>query len=486
MRGFLLATAGTLAIGIGLSGPAFAQATTGTTAPATPGTTTAPAPATPPPAAAPAALPPNATYGTGGLGQPPNQALYTGSMQPGSFAVHLNGRVNWYAGVAGSSVDNVGANKLNNDEFQGYIRLYPGFDAVAANGLQYGVVGEIRNPGSNFTGVGANASGNSSQNTLYWNRAYGYVGTDNLGTLNFGETDAAFDLFQVGTFEGFNDGAWNGDVPGFIPGNAFAVYPFADVGNIQSADRITYLSPIWDGFQFGGGFSPTPNALINSEGCSVAGPTCNRLASTDSTDPADLGRYRNMFDIAATYNNSFGAIGISAYAGGLWSGKVNNTATLPGGGSVPGTQFTGFAVGAFGLTLSYGGFTVGGHFNFGQENGDFNLKPQGGVPGLAFMLGGQYATGPVIVGASYFKYKFQGDFTAPTTEGVETDQGIAAGATYSIAPGLALYLSYLYGMRHQLGFDFNTGFANSVEGTPIGTNNNVDSQIFAVGTVVKW
>jgi predicted porin len=483
MRGFLLATAGTLAIGIGLSGPAFAQATTGptpvvpgTTSPAGPGAMTAPAaPVTPPP---PAAMPPNATYGTGGLGQPPNAALYSGSMSPGSFAVHLNGRVNWYAGVAGSSVDNVDGNKLNNQEFQGYLRLYPGFDAVAANGLQYGVVGEIRNPGSNFTGVGATAGSNASANTLYWNRAYGYMGLPNIGTVNFGETDAAFDLFQVGTFEGFNDGAWNGDVPGFIPGNAVAVYPFADVGNIQSANRITYLSPVWDGFQFGGGFSPTPNALINSEGCSVASATCNRLASTDS--PSVVGRYRNMVDVAATYNNSFGAFGVSAYGGGLWSGKVNNTSGLPG------TQSVGFAVGAFGLTVSYAGFTVGGHFNFGQENGDFNLKPQGGVPGLAFMLGGQYATGPVIVGASYFKYKFQGDFTSPTTEGVETDNGIAAGGTYAVAPGLALYLSYLYGWRHQGGFDFNTGLANAVEGTPFGTNNNVQSQVIAVGTVVKW
>jgi outer membrane protein OmpU len=465
MRGFLLTTAGTLAIGIGLIGPAFAQAP--------PATTTTPAPAAP---ATPAPTPPGIAYfGAGGV---PASALYSGSMSPGSFAVHLNGRLNWYAGVAGSSVDNIGADKLNNAEFQGYIRLFPGFDAIAANGLQYGVISEIRNPGSNFTGVGTNASGNSAANTLYWNRAYGYVGTANLGTVNFGETDAAFDLFQQGTFEGFNDGGWNGDVPGFLPGTADAVYPFADVGNIQSADRITYLSPTWDGFQFGGGFSPTSNTLTNGEGCSVAGPTCNRLASTNN--PSVVGRYRNMFDIAAQYNNTFGAIGISAYAGGLWSGQVNNTSGLPGTQTVP------FAVGAFGLTLSYGGFTVGGHFNFGQENGDFNLKPQGGVPGLAFLFGAQYTTGPIVVGASYFKYKFQGDFTSPTTEGVETDQGIAAGGTYTVAPGLVLYLSYLYGQRHQLGFDFNTGMANATEGTPFGTNNNVQAQVIAVGTALKW
>ena len=77
---------------------------------------------------------------------------------PNSFQVHLDGRINWYAGVTGSSVDNatVGftdtgepiTNKLNSYDFTGYIRLYPGFDAVAANGLKYGVAAEIRMPGA--------------------------------------------------------------------------------------------------------------------------------------------------------------------------------------------------------------------------------------------------------------------------------------------------------------------------------------------------
>jgi len=85
---------------------------------------------------------------------------------PGSFAVRLNGRVNWYAGVVGTSADNVDGAQLDNLEFQGYLRLYPGFDAVAPNGLQYGVVSEIRNRGSSHAGTGPSASANASENTF--------------------------------------------------------------------------------------------------------------------------------------------------------------------------------------------------------------------------------------------------------------------------------------------------------------------------------
>jgi predicted porin len=399
----------------------------------------------------------------------------SGMAAPGSFVVHLNGRLNYYLGVEGSSVDQVGSDKNGALETQGYIRLYPGFDAVAANGLQYGVVGEIRNPGSNDTATGTGASGNSTANTLYWYEAYGYLGLPNFGTLQFGQSDGAFDLLMVGTFENFNDGAWNGDVPGFIPSAAAPVWPWPDVGQYQTTNRIAYLSPTWSGFQFGVSFAPNNNALINSENCTVAGPGCNRNTSTPfvtTGEQFDSPRYRNIVDAAAEYTGTFGPVGVSASAGYLHSTPVAN--------SLPGMlAYNGLSVGQAGLTLSYAGFTVGGNILGGEMNNQYYLQPKGGANALAFIFGGEYSIGPVIVGASYYKFKYQGDYQSPTTEGVDTDQGIAAGGTFAVAPGLALYLSYLYGTRHQIGYDF----ATDAPGTAY---NNVKSQVFAVGTVVKW
>jgi predicted porin len=374
---------------------------------------------------------PNALYGVGGMAAPPSSAsnmmVPTGApigaptgapatSGPGSFAVRLNGRVNWYAGVVGTSADHVDDAKLDNLEFQGYLRLYPGFDAVASNGLQYGVVSEIRHPGSTDTATGVSASANAAENTLYWRRAYGYIGMPDLGQVHFGQGDGAFDLLMVGTFENFNDGGWNGDVYYFAPGatDLNEAWAWPDVGNHYTINRIVYLSPSWSGFRFGASFAPNDNALINTENCTVAGPGCNRLsasplATTGSVTGAP--RYRNEVDVAAEYTHAFG--------------------------------------------------------------------PGGVADALAFIAGAEYAAGPFVVGASYFRYKDQGDYQSPATEGVETNQGIAAGATYAIAPGLGLYLSYLYGQRHQLGYDYITG----LPGTAF---NNVKSQIFAIGTVVKW
>jgi predicted porin len=421
---------------------------------------------------------PNQMWGVSGLAAPPagaSSVAASDTAAPGSFGVHLNGRLNYYLGAVGSSVDQFDGSKLDNVETQGYLRLYPGFDAVAANGLQYGVVSEIRNPGSNFTGVGVNASGNASQNTLFWYEAYGYVGAQNLGLLYFGQSDGAFDLLMVGTFENFNDGGWNGDVPGFIPSAAAPIWPWPDSSPYQTINRLTYLSPTWDGLQFGVSFAPNNTPLINAEGCNVAAANCNRLASTPlpaDGSVANSPRYRNIVDAAAEYTGTFGPIGINASIGYLHSTPVSNSLA----GAIP---FSGLSVGMGGLTLTYGGVTVGGNILGGTMNNAYFLQPKDGADALAFLIGGSYSVGPVVVGASYYKYKYQGDFQSPATEGVETDQGIAAGGTYAVAPGLALYLSYLYGTRHQLGFDF----ATNAPGTAF---NNVKSQVFAVGTVWKW
>ena len=68
------------------------------------------------------------------------------TLAPGQVTVRLNGRVNWYAGIEGSSLDNISSTgqKTSTDSFLGYMRLYPGFDGVAANGLHYGAAAEIR------------------------------------------------------------------------------------------------------------------------------------------------------------------------------------------------------------------------------------------------------------------------------------------------------------------------------------------------------
>ncbi len=457
MRKLLLTTVAVLGGTVAIAGGAYAQTT-----------------------AAPTVYEPNAAYGVSGLGAPPatTVAPAPGMVAPNSFVVHLNGRINWYAGVEGSSSDSLGGFKNDPYQFQGYIRLFPGFDAVAANGLQYGVVSEIRMPGSTGGVAKASPGSSSSGETLYWFQAYGYVATDALGTFSFGMQNGPTTNFETGTFEGFNDGAWNGDVPAFVPGVTAPVYPFSDVGPLQTGDKVVYMSPSWAGFQFGIGFEPNTDNLWNGN-CSTASSGCNALAAAPI--PGVTARFRNMIDVGAQYTGTFGPVGVQLGGGYVGASKV----AYNGPPALAGTEFYGLSVGQVGATVTVANFTFGGNFSYGEQDGLYSPQPRGGVDEIAWMGGVQYGVGPYVIGASYFRTNFAGNWSPGTTVArTETDQGIAAGATYEVAPGMALYLSYLYGLRHQLGQDFNTALPNTSADPGVG--NNVKSQVFALGTVLKW
>ena len=157
------------------------------------------------------------------------------SSSPGSVTVRLNGRVNWYAGVEGSTLDNDSATgtKTSTTNFYGYLRLYPGFDGVASNGLHYGAAAEIR----------INGGQSASDETLFAHQFYGYFGLPQYGQISVGQENGPNVIFQTGTFEGFNDGGWNGDIEAMVPEAAEVSYPWAD-GNqnySESTSKIVYL-----------------------------------------------------------------------------------------------------------------------------------------------------------------------------------------------------------------------------------------------------
>jgi len=510
MRKLLLASAATLSVSAGTAGIASAQTQTITT---TPPRGVMGMPAQPQPQ-----LGGNNRLNSDGSAPPENMVA------PGTVTIHLNGRINWYGYVSGGNGYSVatpaapggnptangivgaagGVNKLQPYGMLGYLRLYPGVDAMATNGLRYGAIAEIRqnfgNAGSapfqNATFVGSTpttlnstsggASGTSSTNTLYVRRAAVYLGSNTIGIIRMGMDDGPFSQF-IGptTTEGFNDGAWNGDVPAAMPGNVQPTWPFWDQGNEYTVNRITYLSPSFFGFDLGASYAPNSYGWGNANaGCGVAQPGCNALSS--SSIAADSGRPKDWYEIALRYRGNFSGVGIYGYGGYSGSGVVNNRST-------PTSQnlFNGFSVGTAGLALSYAGFTLAGNAMFGDFNGAVALKPAGGASAVVWIAGLQYATGPFTVGASWYNFQSQGAViplgigTAGTTAcrtgclSQRSENGLAIGATYTPAPGLDIYLSYLYGERHQTGFNFITSSAGAF-------NNNVHAQAASIGGRVRW
>jgi predicted porin len=109
---------------------------------------------------------------------------------------------------------------------------------------------------------------------------------------------------------------------------------------------------------------------------------------------------------------------------------------------------------------------------------------------LAWLVGASYTIGPVIVGTSYFEDDSAGNITASALGSQLHEVGLAAGGTCSIAPGLALFLAYLYGERRQNGFNFITGMnvTNGTRGTPpdYTLHNKVTSQVIGTGLSFAW
>lgn len=454
---------------------------------------------------------------------------------PGTVTVRLNGLVRFYAAyikdgdanrTAGTALGGVAGNgteKLANYTFATYARLYPGFDGVAANGLKYGASIEIRSDGSSGAGGGTFGSvtgSNRARGELYIRRAFGYLGTDKLGTLRLGGTDGPSSLYITGNFENFDGGGLNGDLPGFLAGNTNITWPFGDVGNMYTTNKAVYLSPQFYGFDFGLAYepntgSPTGNsgnncgtggfvgtnfvnaagaftAATGANGQGVAGPGCDRLSATGS---GDYTRRRNTLDAMLRYRGTFGPVGVAVTAGYIVSGKVEDnqtpsrrttiTVANPAGvGGAVTQEYEGFSVGDFGAAVTFGGLSFGGKYQYGDYNGQWGLHTRGTTQGEAWLVGASYTFGPAVVGAHYLDYKSAGDTYNALLGRQRREQGVAAGATYTLAPGLSLFASYLWIQRKQNGFNFVTGETN---GVPNSVNaNKLTAQAFALGTSFRW
>ncbi len=153
------------------------------------------------------------------------------------------------------------------------------------------------------------------------------------------------------------------------------------------------------------------------------------------------------------------------------------------GNATPAQQeYKGYSVGDFGLAVTYGGLSVGGHYMYGQINGGGDaLNPVGGRPETAWLAGASYTIGPVIVGASYFVDDSTGDLASSLRGSQLHEVGLDAGGTYSLAPGLALFLDYAYGERRQHGFNLITG----VSGDYV-NHNKTTAQLISIGTSFAW
>jgi Gram-negative porin len=538
MRKLLLASAAMLGA---TSGLAFAQQpATFNTAPAIPTPNPSQGQLVGPYGAGPAANNNNNAWGiantpTGSVAAGPLSTVYAPNViavpTPGTIVIRLNGRVEVDATGTWTSGNNSygptpagGYYKVNPLGIASYVRLYPGFDGVSANGLRYGASVEIREnfgaadrtfaiSGATVAPGAANSpSANSSTQTLYVRRAFTYIASDKVGLVRLGQTDGVLGLFDncIFTSQCWDAGVGNFN-GGFITGANSPAGPtnvpfvwLAQAGADYANNKIVYLSPQFYGVDFGAQYAPNMGNTYQMTGlgvaCNQAGPTC--IATTSGNDTT---RWYNQVGVGLRFQQTFGAVDFKVYGFYETAGKESLTSggvsAVSGGPYASAAQVRTGVSGASTSTMRYDNlnFYKGGTaitafnttfaFDYigGAVNGQLNMRPTGGVGMNAFVTGLTYANGPWTAGIEYANVQSQG---AAQLTGVtqRNEQEFGLGGSYKVAPGLQLVAEYQYAFRHQGGFNFQTNAASTF--APVtgkaGSTSNGQGQGILFATVLTW
>jgi hypothetical protein len=422
---------------------------------------------------------------------------------PGTLVIHLNGRVEADVSANFSSVNSgqttTGAPsgyKLNPVGVSSYMRLYPGFDAKAANGLRYGAAIELRENfaagtnGSSGTAA-ASPSANTSAETVFVRRAFTYMAGDQIGLVRLGQTDGVLGLFDNCIFtsqcwdageSGLNGGGPSQAAPSnVIPPFVWLSQSGAEYGN----NKIVYLSPQFYGFDFGLQYAANEgNAFSNDTGSSPTGSaTCGEASDncTNLSSGNDPTRWLNQVGLGVRYQHNFGAVDFKTY--GFWgtAGKEDATAvtivrTAPGAGTGD-IRYDNLSYYKGGVAVTADNFTAAFDYIGGAINGALAERPTGGASMNAELAGLTYSNGPLTLGSQFGIIDSQGQADlAGTSQRHEYE--LALGGNYKVAPGLQLVLEYQYAHRHQGDFDFTTGT----------DGRTVDAQYQGVtfSTVLTW
>ena len=327
-------------------------------------------------------------------------------------ATSLNKNDAKYALVRDSQVHVNGQTTLDNGltigaHYQMYVAGQSAAAAVATN-----VAGRLTASSSQFP--------NNSQNGTVVDEAYLY-GQGGWGRVNFGEEDGAAYLLQVAApsadsnvdgmrvyVQSLDTQNWNANLQGVI-----LDYQQAD---FRHTDRITYLTPKFNGFQAGLSWAPYPNNTF--VGSSVAQPS--------QIDQVKL--FKSPWELAARWDGQFQGVAVSVGAGYSDAARQNSTTTAGQPGSTDLRTYN------FGANVAMQGFSLGGAYK--HSNNGMSSVADGNNNTTIYDFGAGYDNGPYHAGISYFHEKFGAGIINTGVGQDATVHRYALGGGYTFGPGM--------------------------------------------------
>lgn len=280
---------------------------------------------------------------------------------------------------------------INNLDIVRDTEIHIGGETTLDNGLTVGAHFEFDADGDDGMGV--------DESYLYFSGDWGRV--------NFGAEDGAVYLLQVAApsadsnYDGIRQyvNPFNWDAAGITPFSDGLDY---DADPSGKSDKLTYLSPVINGFQAGLTFSPDTDSADD-------------LGGIGKDDVAgEIGR---TYELAARYEGEFNNIGV-ILGGGYSFGDLEEDA-----GSDDDRE-----VWNVGLDLDIGAFGIGAAY-VSDNNADDDDESD------IIVVGVDYTTGPFKIGASYLNLD---------TDNVTDTDRFTGGVTYEYGPGMSFRGSLSY------------------------------------------
>ncbi|MAM34189.1 MAG: porin [Micavibrio sp.] len=246
------------------------------------------------------------------------------------------------------------------------------------------------------------------------------------GRINAGNEDGAAYLLQVAApaaddnvdgirqyVTGFNSGGFDIDTDGDGADDALGVFDGLDYDNdiANNSNKLTYLTPIFAGFQAGASYTPdvSGTSLVDSSGNPVGAST---NAFGNGFEDEDL--YNEAYEVAARYEGAYNNVGFIAGAGYSFAEA--------------GTAADDFDQWNVGLDLDMGPFGLGAVYTEADAGTGAATETD------TIVVGADYTTGPFKLGASYLNLD---------NDAIEADR-YTGGVVYTYGPGMSFRGSVSY------------------------------------------
>jgi len=358
-----------------------------------------------------------------GLATPANAAKDGVSLNIGGYFM---GYVSWVDQdeQVDSADPGVGLDDVRSFDIQRETEIHLSGETTLDNGLTVGFHLEAEADG--FAG-GAGDSFNLEESYAYFSGAWGRV--------NFGAEDGAAFLLQVSApgadanIDGIRQQVQPVNLAATTLGAAVAALNTAattasalnlvnfrfdyDNNPARSDNKITYMTPVFNGFQFGASYTPDQGTGAS------AWATGNAL--DDSVDD-----YGDVWELGGRYEGMVGDVGVALGAGYSHVELESEDITVGALGTLDdNTRWNA------GLDMNWGAFGLG--VVYLEDDHGFDLTADEEV----FVVGADYTTGPFKLGASYYNsdQELDGIVGAAGSGELETERWMA-GVTYTYGPGM--------------------------------------------------